>query len=80
MAGIPPHHEPQNQAEAEIAMAMTFAAHLFEAIQAQMPDLPPTAISVGFINYGTQIGCKYTDPVTVAEHLKGVAHIIAPAH
>ena len=78
MTGIPPHRDPQTPAEWEIAKAMTLAQRLFEQIQEHMPELPPTAISVGFINAGTQIGCRHSDPVTVAEYLKGTANIIAP--
>lgn len=80
MAGIPPHREPQTEVEREIAQAMTQAARFFDDVRRRFPDLPPTAISTGLINYGTQLGCKHADPVTVAAYLMGVAHKISPAH
>jgi len=80
MAGIPPHREPKNQAELEIAEVMNFAHYLVEAIQEKKPELPPAAISAGLINYGTQIGCMHTDPLVVAEFLRNVAKLIEPTH
>lgn len=80
MPGIPPHRQPQTDAEREIAQAMTLAARWYDEVREQFPALPPTAISTGLINYGTQLGCEHEDPVTVAEYLKGVAGLIAPAH
>ena len=80
MSGIPPHRDPETEEEREIAAAMIFCRRLHEQIQERYGWLPESAISVGMINYGTQIGVETAAPTTVASYLIGIARIIAPLH
>ena len=78
MPGIPDHHEPATDEEREIAQVMTLCRRLHDSIKELCPWLPETAVSVGMINYGAQVGCSATPPSVVSEYMRGVANVIWP--
>ncbi|MDG3444550.1 hypothetical protein [Nitrospirillum amazonense] len=76
--GLPPHREPETQAEREIAMAMVLIRQAYDQIRETFPALPPTAVSVGLINVGTQLSVDQVGAQRAADYLRGCAALIAP--
>ncbi|MDG3442421.1 hypothetical protein [Nitrospirillum amazonense] len=76
--GIPPHREPETQAEREVAMAMILVRQAYDQIREKFPALPDTAVSVGLINVGTQLGVDQVGARGCADYLRGCAALIAP--
>ncbi|MDG3444677.1 hypothetical protein [Nitrospirillum amazonense] len=76
--GLPPHREPETQAEREIAMAMILVRQAYDRIREKFPSLPETAVSVGLINVGAQLGVEQTGARACADYLRGCAALIAP--
>lgn len=65
--------EPITKDEREVAAAMINARRAFDLIVSAFPDFPPNAISVGFINFGIQLGCAYAGRDTVTAYLRECA-------
>jgi len=68
--------QPQNKAEAEIAMAMRVLHQAVEIMKREAPDLPETAIGAALINLGVQAGVRTVGPEQTSWYLRGCAHKI----
>lgn len=76
MPDFPNGYQPTTKAEKEIAQVMSMAHRVFLAMQEQFPDLPVSAISVGFINLGVQIDIAHCDRNATAGYLRSLADLI----
>lgn len=70
---------PTTQEEREIAIAMQGAAQLVAMLRQRFPALPLSAISVGLINHGVQVGVQDVGDAVTAIYLREVADKIMEA-